>query len=257
MYPFLAYIKFLCSSTNQHGVHSPFVYDLLTKSLYKKEQHIKYLVLKKYRETLKKSSDTIEVTDFGAGSRVFSSNKRKVARIAKHVGVSKKRQKLLFKLTYYFKPKECLELGTSLGMATAAMSLANPESNITTVEGCPSTANFTASLFKDFKLQNIELVNATFKYFFSSEGFKKNYDFIYVDGNHDKEKTISYFEILLSRVHNNSIIIFDDIYWSKPMTEAWKYIYNHPKVTVSIDTFQWGIIFFRKEQPKQHFKIRV
>lgn len=257
MYPFLAYIKFIFTSTNQHGVHSPFVYSLLTKCLYKKEHHINFLTIKKYREKLNKSSDTIEVKDFGAGSRVFSSNKRKVASITKHAGISKKRQKLLFKLVNYFKPKECLELGTSLGMATVAISLANKESTITTIEGCPNTANYTNSLFKHFKLENAQLVNTTFKHFFSSKDFKKDYDFIYVDGNHDKEKTISYFKILLNRVHNNSIVIFDDIYWSKPMNEAWEYIYNHPSVTVSIDTFQWGIIFFRIEQPKQHFKIRV
>ncbi len=54
-----------------------------------------------------------------------------------------------------------------------------------------------------------------------------------------------------------SVFIFDDIYWSKPMSEAWAIIINHPKVTVSIDTFYWGIVFFRKEQVKEHFTVRV
>ena len=84
-----------------------------------------------------------------------------------------------------------------------------------------------------------------------------NYDLIFFDGNHNKEATLKYFNQLLPKAHNNSIFIFDDIYWSKGMTEAWEEIKQHEKVTVSIDTFFWGIIFFRKEQAKEHFTIRV
>ena len=39
--------------------------------------------------------------------------------------------------------------------------------------------------------------------------------------------------------------------------KAWETIKNHTKVTVTIDTFQWGIVFFRAEQEKEHFVIRV
>jgi hypothetical protein len=41
------------------------------------------------------------------------------------------------------------------------------------------------------------------------------------------------------------------------MTEAWQTIKAHPKVSVTIDTYQWGMVFFRKEQAKEHFTIRI
>jgi hypothetical protein len=41
------------------------------------------------------------------------------------------------------------------------------------------------------------------------------------------------------------------------MEEAWNIIKEHSLVTVTIDVFQWGIVFFRREQPKEHFIIRV
>jgi hypothetical protein len=63
--------------------------------------------------------------------------------------------------------------------------------------------------------------------------------------------------MLLSTITNETVWIFDDIHWSQEMEEAWKTIQQHPKVTVTIDTFQWGIVFFRVEQPKEHFVIRV
>ena len=63
--------------------------------------------------------------------------------------------------------------------------------------------------------------------------------------------------MLLPTAHNDSLFIFDDIYWSKGMTEAWEIIKEHPQVTVTVDLFNWGLVFFRKEQAKEHFKIRV
>jgi len=80
---------------------------------------------------------------------------------------------------------------------------------------------------------------------------------MYFDGNHQKEATLNYFNICLKTVHNNSIFIFDDINWSPEMQQAWLVIKNHPKVTISINTLIWGIIFFRKEQEKEHSTIRV
>ena len=41
------------------------------------------------------------------------------------------------------------------------------------------------------------------------------------------------------------------------MTETWHIIKQHPKVTVTIDIFHLGIVFFRKEQAKEHFTIRL
>ncbi len=41
------------------------------------------------------------------------------------------------------------------------------------------------------------------------------------------------------------------------MEEAWQYIQQHSSVTLSIDLFFVGIVFFREEQRvQQHFSIR-
>ena len=80
---------------------------------------------------------------------------------------------------------------------------------------------------------------------------------IYFNGNHSKQATLDYFELLLPTTTNESVWIFDDIHWSIGMEAAWEIIKSHPNVTVSIDTFQWGLVFFRTEQPKEHFVIRV
>ena len=255
LYQVKSYLKFLLRSTNQHGVHSPFVFDLITQCFYDKAVYPEYLILKKHRNNLLKNTKTIEVKDFGAGSRVFKGNTRKVSAIAKNAGITGKRQQLLFRLARYFKSDTVLELGTSLGLGTIALSLGNASTKVITVEGCPQTSEKAQELFNQFELHNITLRNETFEVFFGSDS--QNYDLVYVDGNHNKEHTLQYFKFILASIHDKSILIFDDIYWSQEMTEAWQEIKEHPKVTVSVDTFQWGLICFRKEQEKEHFNIRL
>ena len=251
-----SYINFLWNSKNEHGVHSPFVFELVTKCFYDKTIYPEYLILKNYRNSLLENKNTIEVTDFGAGSKVFKSNTRAINQIAKNAGVSSKRAELLFRITQYFQPENILEIGTSLGLATSALSLGNKNSKIITLEGCPNTMSIAKNQCQLQNLNNIGFVNTEFSSYLSNCQLKtENCQLIYFDGNHSKNATLNYFELLLPTITNDSIWIFDDIHWSKDMGEAWKNIKNHPKVTITIDTFQWGIVFFRIEQEKEHFVI--
>lgn len=244
-------------------MHSPFVFDLVTKCFYDNTKYPEYEVLKSYRKSLLENKNTIEVTDFGAGSRVFKSNTREISKIAKTAGITPKNAELLFRVVRYFQPKNILEIGTSLGLATSALSLGYKESKIITLEGCPNTQKQSQVQLQEqnSNFQNIEFVNTKFEDYFENlkpetlNSKPQIFDLVYFDGNHSKKATLDYFEALLPTISNDSVWIFDDIHWSADMEEAWETIKNHPKVTVTIDTFQWGIVFFRTEQNKEHFII--
>ncbi|MBJ2174591.1 class I SAM-dependent methyltransferase [Aureibaculum sp. A20] len=252
-----SYFNFLLKSTNQHGVHSPFVFKLLTECFYDKTNKPWYSKVRNYRRSLLKNNTSIAVKDFGAGSKALDKKQRNVASIAKNAGITLKRAQLLGRLVSYFDIEHTLEIGTSLGISTAAMHLANPKNSITTLEGCPNTAQIAKNSFETFELKNITIVIGSFAETLPKVLKNKTYDFIYFDGNHQKQATIDYFLTCLPHTHNETVFIFDDIYWSEGMSEAWQYIKNHPSVTVSIDTFYWGIVFFRKEQEKEAFVVRV
>lgn len=253
-----SYFNYLWNSTNQHGVHSPFVFDLVTKCFYDKTNYPEYSILKNYRNSLLHNKNTIEVTDFGAGSRVFKSNTRAINQIAKNAGISSKRAELLFRLVRYFQPDSILEIGTSLGLATSALALGNKKARITTLEGCAETMAIAKNQLQLQNLNNVEFETTEFSsYLKNCQLSIINYQLIYFDGNHSKKATLEYFELLLPTITNDSVWIFDDIHWSAGMEEAWEIIKNHPKVKVTIDTFQWGIVFFRSEQEKEHFNIRT
>ena len=253
----IEYLKFLTKSSNQHGVHSPFVYNLVTKCFYKKTDVNLWNFFSKTKQQLLDNKTLIKVTDFGAGSKVFKTNKRQVSKIVKVAGISNKKAKLLIRFVNYFKPVHTLEIGTSIGLGTSAIKIGNDKSIITTLEGCPETSIIAQELFNKNNFKNINIITGDFKETLTNVIKNKEYDFIYFDGNHNKKATLDYFEACLSTITNNSVWIFDDIYWSNEMKEAWSEIKKHPKVTVTVDVFYWGIVFFRKEQEKEHFKIRV
>lgn len=253
-----SYLNFLWNSKNEHGVHSPFVFDLVTKCFYDSKKYTEYSLLKEYRKSLLKNKNYIEVSDYGAGSKVFKSNKRQISKIAQTAGISQKRAELLVRITKYFKPDSILELGTSLGLATSALALGNPKAKIKTLEGCQNTIHQCQLQLQKFNINTVECINTEFSsYLKNSQLPTSNFQLIYFDGNHSKQSTLNYFELLLPTITNESVWIFDDIHWSLEMEEAWKIIKNHSRITVSIDTFQWGIVFFRYEQEKEHFVIRI
>ncbi|MEE9349058.1 MAG: class I SAM-dependent methyltransferase [Flavobacteriaceae bacterium] len=252
------YFKFIRQSTTKYGVHSPFVFDLITNCLEKLTPSKKVEVFNQYKQFLLQNALKINVIDFGAGSRVFSSNHRKIAAIAKNAGIHQKRAELLMRLVAYFKSSEILEIGTSLGLGTLALALGNENATITTLEGCRETVDIPKTQLHKYVNNRIHFKVGEFKETLAFALENKKYDLIYLDGNHQKKATIDYFEQCLKATHNDSVLIFDDIHWSKEMTEAWEIIKTHPKVTLTLDTFFWGFVFLRQEQhQKEHFIIRI
>ena len=199
----------------------------------------------------------ITIEDYGAGSRVNNSNTRKIKDIAKNTLKSPKYGQLLFRLVNRFKPATILELGTSLGISTLYLAASSKKIKVTTVEGCPNTAKVAQINFDKIGFKNIELINDTFDHFLPKHLPKINVlDFVFFDGNHQKEATINYFNLCVEKTHNNTVFIFDDIHWSEGMTAAWEEIKKHPKVTSTIDIYFMGIVFFNSELSKENFVLK-
>lgn len=251
------YLIYRIKSKNEHGVHSPFVYDLLLSTIYNKKNFYAYLQIEKMRLALSLSYQKVECVDLGAGSKVNNSGQKCVQTILNSAAKSPKYAQLLFRLVNHFQPNTILELGTSLGISSAYMAAANSKSKLITIEGCEEIANVAKDNFQKLELKNIDQVVGNFDEVL--HGVLKNIeqlDFVFFDGNHRKEPTLSYFKQCLEKANEKSVFIFDDIYWSPEMKEAWEEIKSNEKVSVTLDLFYMGIVFFRKEQVKEHFVIR-
>lgn len=250
-YQVITYIKWLPKTFYLHGIHSPFIYTFRKECLKSKSKFAVYTSLKSYKEKLLQHQGFITVTDFGAGSRVFTSNKRRVKDIARYAGATQKRMQLLYRITSYFNIKNTLEIGTSLGIGTMALAKESL-SQVTSLEGCPETARIAQEQLKAFNISNVQINIGEFSKNLE-ELTSKKFDLIYFDGNHSKKATLAYAQKLRTTITNETLWIFDDIHWSKEMTEAWEIIKELPEVTATIDCFWLGFVFFRKEQKKEHF----
>jgi len=241
-----------------HGVHSPFVFDFIIHVLNDKKKYDCYDKIESLRRSLLKNDNEIEVEDFGAGSAVIPFKTRKIKDIARSSLKKKKYSQLLFRIAKYYQAKNIVELGTSFGITTAYLASSNSNAKVITTEGSKNIANIAGQNFKEAGLNNIELINGDFKKTIPSVLDKfENIDLLFVDGNHRKKPTLEYFDLFLKKAGRNSIFIFDDIHWSHEMEEAWEEIKQHPSVTLTIDLFFIGLVFFSKDfKVKQDFPVR-
>lgn len=253
----IEFLRHRFTAGDEHDIHSPFIYDLYTNVITENNAYYVFDKIESIRSKMLLSEEKIPVQDFGTGGEEQKQRVLKLSFIARHFVKTEKEARLLFRLVNFFRPLSILELGTSLGITTLYLATPNSKTKVVTIEGCPNTA---AVAGKNFELAGIKNIIQEVSEFNKSmpialSHFKK-IDFAYFDGNHRKEATLQYFNSCLEFHDVNSVFVFDDIYWSKEMADAWNEIRNHPAVTVSIDLYSMGIVLFRHTLPKQHFKLR-
>jgi len=253
----LRYLNYLSKSYTKYDVHSPFLFDLITQVFEDKTKYPEYVKVEGLKKELLKDHRMIDVTDLGAGSRVDNNNERSISRIAINASKPKRIGRLLFRLSKYFKPDNMLELGTSLGLSSLYLAYGSPSSFLTTIEGCPNISKIATENFEKAGLDKIMLLTGNFDDKLPAVLKSiKSLDFAFIDGNHQQQPTINYFEQCIAKSNSDTVMIFDDIHWSDGMERAWENIINHPDVSLSVDIFHMGIVFLKKELTKQHFVIR-
>ncbi len=165
---------------------------------------------------------------------------------------------LLFRIAQYYLPQTSIELGTSLGLTTAYLALGNSKGSVITMEGACDVADRARTNLEKLGLTNVHLEEGNFDDLLTPvlESVSA-IDLAFIDGNHRKEPTLQYYKKLAGKIHPSSILVFDDIHWSADMEAAWEVIKADKEVTLTIDLFFVGLVFFKNEfKLKQHFTIR-
>lgn len=251
------YLSHLTSSRSAkgHGVHSPFMYELATQVLPDKNDNA-FEEIEHLRKRLLKDQRTISVTDLGAGSHVHKSSKRKISAIARHSLKSARMGRFLNRLANFSGDGAMLELGTSLGLTSAY--LAKTGRHLTTIEGCGNIAEVAQSNFGQLQLSNISLLIGSFDDLLPGLlADQPDFNFVFVDGNHSYDATMRYYQLLRKHLPNGAVIVFDDIYWSEEMLRAWNEIVLQKHKQITVDLFQFGLVFLREDQASEHFKLRL
>lgn len=240
-------------------IHSPFVYNFYKEVLCAKATAPEFGMIENIREDLLSRYRFIKKVDLGARSRDMNTSQRfvRVKDIARNSSVSRRKGEFLYRLVSHYKPRTIIELGTSFGISTMYLASGYRNSQIATIEACRDTISIAKHNFNRLGIANITEIIGNFDEqlpgILTSMG---TVDMVFFDGNHKLEPTLRYFDLCLGHAGNNTIFVFDDIYWSKGMKQAWENIRQHPSVKVSIDLYTMGIVFFRKELSKEDFILR-
>lgn len=254
------YLRYYVTASNGrgHGIHSPFIYRFVREVLRGKKNYYAFAEIEAVRDRMLADDMVIEVEDRGAGSFVSPRRQRKISEIAKASLKSPRYAQLLFRLVNFCQPQTILELGTSLGITTAYLGSAKPDARVITIEGAPAIAERARANFSRLNLQNIDLVTGDFSDTLVP-ALKRagKIDLAFIDGNHRLDPTVGYFRDILPFCNHGSVLVFDDIHWSREMEQAWDQIKRDPAVRCSVDLFMVGLIFFRQEfRVPVHFTIR-
>lgn len=259
VYPklFWSYLKYYWRAKTRYDIHSPFVYELAEKAIEDSRTFYAFASIESLRQLLLRDRSLLAITDYGAGSKVEKGRHRTVRSLARHTSASPATGRLLFRLVLHCKPTTLLELGTALGISTAYQAAAALGLPFITIEGCPETAALAARHFQQLNLPSVRLMKGTFKEVLPEALHAlKRLDYLYIDGDHRRGACLEYFEKCLAYAHSGSVFVIGDIHWSGEMEKAWKEMRLHPRVSLSIDLFHLGLLFFREEQrEKEHFTL--
>lgn len=260
LFTIFKYIRYILFSSHKtgHGIHSPFVFNLVTRVFRNKTDVSIVFTVESLRKKLLSDKREIVVEDYGVGSeKKKKKNTRKVSDITGNSSVPKKYGKLLANMSGEFGSPYVIELGTSMGLSTLYMALGNKDAKVITIEGSPEVSKIAETNFAEHGNQNITTLIGTFDEVLPGLLFEvKKPGLIFIDGNHRREPVLKYFYQLVENSDENTVIIIDDINHSREMAEAWTTIKKHEKVSITIDIFRMGMVFFREGMTRQDFIIR-
>lgn len=241
------YLLHRLRSKNRHGLHSPFVYKLVDQVIYNEAHKPVYDELERHRDAL----------FIDEGPVTVAGKQNTISQVTIDMLRSPKLAQLLHRLAVFTKPDNIVELGTRLGLTTLYLQAAVPNAKIYSLDNLAQTADVSKEVIDRAEAENISIITGNYDDTLPSliSGLDK-LDLVYIDGNHTRNEIVDYLAWCLPKVHESTILIFDDIYWNNETKQAWAQIKATPQVTATVDLFWLGLVFFKQGQAKEDFKIR-
>lgn len=253
-----AAVKYYFKAHTRYDVHSPFLSEWLEAVLEDKRAFYAFDEIEEVRQYWLRSPEIVDYTeDLGAGSRTGQGRLRPVKEMVRRSAVDQLTGKRLFRMLQFARPGSILELGTNLGFSAMFLRMAARNAAFVSIEGHDVVARLAKHSFKRLGIPAPEIRIGAFQNVLPVVlSDKKQLDFVWMDGDHRMKPTLQYFEKILPNLHADSVVAIGDIHWSSDMEQAWEQLKVHPSVRMSVDLFDFGVLFFRKEQKEpEHFTL--
>lgn len=253
------YIKHQVNSKNQFRIHSPFVFEFYEKILNPEPKEVFFDKVDKIRKEIIQKGRRVPLQDFGPNICTQLPNYREIYKIGIQALKPVYLDRILGRISHFIKAESIIEIGTFPGITTAFLSFYNPNSQVFSLEDNPELARLAQDNLDKLELKNVQVIQGNFNdpvpSLFSLNLVSPR--FILIKGDHRNVSTMHYFREFLKEGNEQDVMVIDDIHRSIEMENDWNKIKTHEKVILSIDLFYFGIIFFRNNRAKEHFKIRL
>ncbi len=231
------------------GVHSPFAFDLITKVIEEKSYFYAYHDIRTTQEDFIKHPGKAVYTDRKGKQHAVS-----YASLFKQEAISSKKGKLLFRLTNFFKPKEIVQLGTSLGFSSLYLAAYSSDIQVNAIENNESLVPYIKDVIKG----NDRIVLHTGSYpTLIPEIMSKieKVDFVFFNLEREYEVNLQLFSLCIEKAHENTVFVMNNIKKCNCTSKLWNEIIHNPKVSVTMDLYSMGIIFFNPKLHKRNYKV--
>jgi predicted O-methyltransferase YrrM len=219
-----------------HGVHSPFVFDLITTVIEERRRYYCYEQLSPVRLQIRQIPHKVTVH-----SRAMS-----VRSAFRKYCFTEQEDKLLFRLANRFQPKTMYVEGSGFGLTPLYLTAYSTDSICLVVESEPSVFTIAQEYIKKYATASVVLHD-------NFDALQDMFDFI-VLGDSFKPLTIQSFEHIIPYINDTGIIVIAGINSSPDNRNTWHQICVHPKVTVTIDLVRLGIVFFNPALHQSTYK---
>jgi len=250
------WIRIIAESWKGNRIYSPFINDFITNTVRGKDP-VNFDKIDKLYKHLQYDSTKLSIRDLGAGSVSGTGQYRRISQILRYSSIKRKYGRLLSRIVHWISPSTIIELGTGAGFSTMYMAVSCNQCKVFSIEGCPEIAELAGRNMKSLSLNNTEIITGSFNEILPAILQKIHHPLlIFIDGDHLGQNLNGYYETILPFTDENSVFVFDDIRWSESMEKAWKEIIKREEISVSLDLFRMGILFFKKNIRKQHLVVK-
>ena len=233
------------------GVHSPFVFSLITKVIEEKCSYYSFHDIELIRKQLLFRDEPITYPDRKHNGKI---RRRTIGEVVRREAIKPKHGALLFRLTNYFKPQNILQLGPAMGLSTLYLTSYTSGLNCTALENVPEFVPIAQISFEKAARNPIDLRVGNYKELLprALEDMGK-VDLVFLNTTYEQQNNLWLFIECLKHVHDDTILVFEGIKTSHRMRNFWKKVCAHPAVTVTIDLYSMGIVFFNPKLHKRNY----
>lgn len=230
-----------------YDIHAPLAYAFLGEVIEDRRHFYVHDDIEALRRRYASDDTLIELDDAGAGSQVRTARRSRVRDIASGSATPARLGRYLTSLVDWRGARRVLELGSNLGIGSCYLAAGMPfGGRLVTIDADPGMAAYAKTgLAQTVPLARADVVTGTFaERLPAALETLGRVDVAFVDGHHAEGPTKAYFEHIRAYCHADTVLVFDDIHWSSGMEAAWAWIREQPGVSLTLDLYRWGVVFF-------------